>query len=151
LDPLAVIVAVTFWAFLLSGGVLVALSGDRPAQRFLGAILIATLLTGATDLMIAKVIAPFAYLAIDASLLGLAIYFVVMIDRFWPVWFAGFQTITVASELSRLIFSGLSPERYADVGGFWAVPAFLSMVAGVTLDRRISTMVMADLETKRSR
>ena len=130
------IAAIDFWALLLSAGILIVFSGDRPARKFLGAILAATMLTLVVDLSFAGAVAPLAYLAIDGVLLGVAGWYVLKIDAFWPIWFAGFQLITVASEVARLAFSGAIPEMYANVAGFWAIPALLTMAVGVMRDRR---------------
>lgn len=135
MDQSAAVVATAFWVLLLSGGILIALSGNRPAQRFLGAIVLATLLSAATDLILPKSISAYAYLMIDTALLALALIFVIKLDSYWPIWFAGFHSITVGSEISRLIYSGPFPSIYLDVAGFWSIPAFVAMAVGVNLDK----------------
>ena len=131
----AVIGAIAFWLLLLTGGTLVALSGIRPAQVFLVAILTATILTTITDTIILKSVAPYAYFAIDGFLLAFAIYCVITVNSYWPIWFAGFHAITVVCEISRLMLPGSFPELYADLGGFCSVLAFLAMVFGIASDR----------------
>ena len=120
---------------LFSSGVLIALSGNRPAQRFLIAILGATVLSAASDILLPKAITAHAYLAIDAMLLAIALYFVLRTTSYWPIWFAGFHSIAVASEIARLAYSGPMPGIYLDLAGFWSVPALLSMVMGINMDR----------------
>lgn len=138
MDQIATFVATSFWALLLSGGVLITLSGDRPAQRFLGAILAATILTAITDIFLPKTFESYAYLMVDAMLLIIVLYYVMQLENYWPIWFAGFHSIAVASQISRLAHAGPLPSIYVDLAGFWSVPALLAMVIGVYLDGRLS-------------
>ena len=79
------LVAIAFWTLVLSGSAIVALSKDRSAQRFLGAILAATGCTTAADMMIPAALTIYAYLAIDGLLLAVALFYVVRIDNYWPI------------------------------------------------------------------
>lgn len=139
MNPIAVVLVIAFWVLLLSGGALIALSGDRPAQRFLGAIMGATVFTAMADTLLPKVLAAYAYLAIDGTLLAITFFYVFRLQRYWPIWFAGFHSIAVASQISRLAYSVSTPSIYVDLAGFWSIPAFLVLVIGVNLDRRIRT------------
>ena len=132
---MATVVAVAFWALLLSAGILITLSGNRSAQRFLMAVVGATVLTAAAVVFLPSATVAYAFLVVNGVLLGTALYFLLKLDRYWPIWFAGFHSIAVASELSRLAFSGSVSEMYANLAGFWSVPALVAMAWGVSLDR----------------
>lgn len=136
MSEIAAIVAIAFWVLLFSGGALIALSGDRSAQCFLGAILVATILTAATDTIIPKPLAAYVYLAIDSTLLAIAFYYVLTSVRYWPIWFAGFHSIAVAGQITRIIYAGPLPSINVDLAGFWSIPALIVFVIGVQRDRR---------------
>ncbi len=135
MDQIAVVIALAFWLSLLSAGALIALSGSRPAKLFFCAILAATALTTISDMSLTRETLGYAYLAIDSLLLAIAFYFVIKSSSYWPIWFSGFQSITVASELAKITHSGMQVGIYLDVAGFWSIPALISMVVGVNLDR----------------
>lgn len=135
MDKIVAAVAIAFWVLLLAGGALIVMSGNRSAQNFLGAILGATILTAVTDAFIPFYLAWYAYLAIDGTLLAIVLCYVVKSNVYWPIWFAGFHSIAVASQVSQLIFSGKVIGPYVDFAGFWSIPALVAMVWGVSLDR----------------
>lgn len=135
MDQIAVVIALAFWISLLSAGALIALSASRPAQFFFCAILGATALTAISDLRLSQEALWYSYLAIDSSLLAISLYLVMKSSSYWPIWFSGFQSITVASELAKITHSGMEVGIYLDVAGFWSIPALIFMVVGVHLDR----------------
>lgn len=148
MDHIATIVAIAFWFLLLSGGVLIALSGNRPAQRFLGAILGAALFTAVTDMFLPKALAAYAYFVVDGTLLVIAVYYVLQLEDYWPIWFAGFHSIAVAGQIARLAYSGPLPSIYVDLAGFWSVPAVLTMVIGVYMDGRFRQSQLQGRDTQ---
>ena len=135
MDQIAVVIALAFWISLLSAGALIALSASRPAQFFFCAILGATALTAISDLSLSQEALGYAYIAIDSALLAIALLFVMKSRSYWPIWFSGFQSITVASEVAKITHSGMQVGMYLDVAGFWSIPALIFMVVGVNLDR----------------
>lgn len=135
MDQIAVVIALAFWISLLSAGALIALSASRPAQFFFCAILGATALTAISDLSLSQEALGYAYIAIDSALLAIALLFVMKSSSYWPIWFSGFQSITVASEVAKITHSGMQVGMYLDVAGFWSIPALIFMVVGVNLDR----------------
>ena len=56
--------------------------------------------------------------------------------RYWPIWMAAAQSLTVASHLATLVTSGFTQKSYAGLATVWAIPCLLCMVGGVALDRR---------------
>jgi len=56
--------------------------------------------------------------------------------RYWPIWMAAAQTLTVASHLATLVSSNFAQKSYAGVATVWAIPCLLCMVCGIALDRR---------------
>lgn len=56
--------------------------------------------------------------------------------RYWPIWTAGLQLISVATHAAMVIKPAATPHIYRALETFWAVPILLLMVAGITADRR---------------
>ena len=130
------LVAIAFWALLLSSGLLIWINGSRSARQFLGLILLVSLATAAIDIYPNFSSKIYAYLLIDTFLLIAALRYVLKESVFWPVWLAGFQLISVTSHLTRLILPSLVPEMYENLAGFWAAPALVAMAIGTYRDRR---------------
>lgn len=128
------ITAISFWIVFISVGLLVALIGDGQARRFMSAVTGATFFTMAIDLSGNRFFAPALYLLVDASLFAAACYFVWSTPKFWPIWFAAFQLITVASEIGRLLLPGILPIMYTQLAGFLGMPALVAMAIGLFLD-----------------
>jgi len=59
--------------------------------------------------------------------------------RYWPIWMAAAQSLTVASHLATLIAPAFAQKSYAALTTVWAIPCLLSMVGGIALDRRASS------------
>lgn len=57
--------------------------------------------------------------------------------RYWPIWFAGFQLLAVASHFSVVALPDIDRKIYRGLETVWAVPMLVTMVIGITKDRRI--------------
>ena len=72
----------------------------------------------------------------DATLLLITLAIVKSTQSYWPIWFAAFQTITVATGLAQFIYPNLVPGIYIMASGFWSLPAIGAFVVGVLCDKR---------------
>ena len=133
-------IAIAFWVFLLSASLIILASGQRHERYFLAAVVVATALTFVAQSIWGGREAYRIVFAIDIALWLLALIYVAKSARYWPIWFAGFHSITVATELGSMIFPGAMPGLYIDAAGFWALPALGFMAIAVTLDRRSSKL-----------
>jgi hypothetical protein len=130
------LVASVFWSFMIASYVLVLLYGGRAARIFINFVLLAALLTLLAFATLPMAEYGFAVLAIDGVLLGVALYFVARAQSYWPVWFAGFHLIGVATSLARWLLPNDIPQIYENLTGFWAIPALMTMVVVVIRDRK---------------
>jgi hypothetical protein len=128
-------VAALFWILLVAAAVSIALNGDRAARQFMIWIIFATAGTAYVDLYASAADSAYGHLIIDSLLLALALRYVLTQPVYWPIWFAGFQLITVTTELAQLVMPGPLPTMYADLAGFWAAPALVTMAIGTAKDR----------------
>ena len=55
--------------------------------------------------------------------------------RFFPIWMAGFQLISVATHISTLIAPTFTPRIYRAMESVWAIPITVVMVLGIAMDR----------------
>lgn len=129
------LVALLFWVVLVTSFALVIGFGSRSAKVFIVLLGVATVLTDVVQTYARTSTQPLAYFAIDAFVLAIGLLILIRTDAFWPIWFCGFHLISVASQLARLVVPSAIPEMYANVAGFWAVPALVTMAIGVCKDR----------------
>lgn len=130
------LVAIGFWALMVASYVAVLLYGEREARAFIHLVLLAALATLLAFTTLPTTDYGRAILAIDGALLVVALYFVAGVRSFWPIWFAGFHLIGVATSLARWLLPNDIPEIYGNLAGFWAIPALMTMVVVVIRDHR---------------
>jgi hypothetical protein len=56
--------------------------------------------------------------------------------RYWPIWSAGFQLLSVLTHVAVFLDPSSGPKAYRAMETVWALPALLSMVIGAHADRR---------------
>lgn len=127
---------ILFWIFLFSAVTLIAVHGHELGKSAAFAIMAATVTTLTLHLLMGvENSQPLVFLT-DLTLLTFVGFIAVRCDRYWPLWFAGFHSISVATSLANLAFPIVVPEIYIDKSGFWALPALGAAVVGILLDRR---------------
>ena len=129
-------IAAAFWTFLAASLAFVGYSGGAEGRRIALACLTATAVTFYLNSSLGFSEARRWVLAVDGALLLVAMTTAATSSRFWPLWFAGFHTVAVASGISSQLLPGVFPRIYSDAAGFWALPALGTAVLGVARDRR---------------
>jgi len=115
---------------------LIAIRGGLDGRRASLAIIFAVLATFAANWAYGFNAARPAVLLVDIFLLATVTCIGICSKFYWPIWFCGFQAISVASGMAGLIFPTQLPLLYANFSGFWALPALGAAVVGILLDRR---------------
>lgn len=72
---------------------------------------------------------------IDSMLLALALYVAMTTDRFWPIWFAGFQLAAILTRVAAAWATTDTRWLFVILESFWVIPCLLSMVLGLVRDR----------------
>jgi hypothetical protein len=104
--------------------------------RFSGYIVAASMATWIINFNLGfEVAQPFVFI-VDGVLLAVVIHTAIRSSAYWPIWFCGFQAISVATGLASFVSPGRLPLLYTNFAGFWAIPALIAVVIGITLDRR---------------
>lgn len=73
---------------------------------------------------------------VDTILLAVVLVIVAKSKRHWPIWFAGFHAVAVATGFAQLFFPNETPGIYIMMAGFWSLPALIAAAIGVFLDKR---------------
>lgn len=129
-------VKVIFWLYLLAAITIVFLRGNAAAKGFVFQLLVAA---GTTSFLIRAEGwsgSQYLVLLVDVLILISALYLVTTTNNFWPIWFSGFHSITVAADLAQAIFPNQVLGVYINTAGFWSLPATATLVLGVVADWR---------------
>ena len=123
-----------FWLFLIAALAVIVRCGGGAERWFAALLLLATLATAALGLAFGLFRGAEMVAWVDVALLLAAFGCLFRLDKFWPAWFAGFQSITVAAELAKALFPNDVPGLYVVVARFWSLPAIAAVAIGVFLD-----------------
>ena len=63
-------------------------------------------------------------------------FFALTSDRYWPIWFASMQTLTVVTLAIAQTQTGTPHSILLNLAGFWSLPALMMMAWGTILDWR---------------
>jgi hypothetical protein len=77
--------------------------------------------------------------AVDLLTLIAAVSLAVAVDRYWPLWFAGFPLVAVATHLASMVQIAIVPKAYALAQGFWAYPMMAALFIGTWFHAHKST------------
>lgn len=137
-------VALVFWTFLLSAFVLVFWYGGWIERAFAGFLLACTLVTFALNAELGLFETQNVVFAIDVAIFVVVLKILRTSPAYWPVWFAGFHAIIVATGLARLLFPSAVPAIYINAAGFWSLPVLLVLVLGTLADHKLRTAAQVD-------
>jgi hypothetical protein len=73
---------------------------------------------------------------LDWTILLVVWYLALTSDRYWPIWFAAMQTLTVIIQVIAQTQEGMSRSVLLNLAGFWSLPALIAMTWGTILDWR---------------
>lgn len=136
-------VALIFWAFLLSAFVLVFWYGGSTERAFSGFLLACTIVTFALNAGLGIFEMQNVVFAVDVAIFAFVLQIMRTSPAYWPVWFAGFHSIVVATGLARLLFPSTVPANYVDAAGFWSLPVLLVLVLGTLADHKTRTLAQS--------
>jgi hypothetical protein len=126
----------SFWPFMIAALSLIAIYGQKTERHFVVAIICAVAATFAANYWLGFSEAQPVVTTIDCALLIYAVALALKVPVHWPLWFAGFHAISVASGLANILTPQGVADIYIDKSGYWSIPALGAAVIGVLLDRR---------------
>lgn len=68
--------------------------------------------------------------AIDVVMLACLMVLALRVDRFWPLWAAGFHLIGVSTHAAVLANANTAPIAYAHALGIWGYAVLIALAAG---------------------
>jgi hypothetical protein len=131
-------IAIAFWFFLASALVALWFWGELEGRSIAVMCLIASSATFVANYRLGLLPAIPVVLVVDILLLMGAVYIALVTSRYWPLWFAGFHSISVACQLAEVSVKSDLDWLYGNKAGFWAVPALGAAVIGICIDKRAS-------------
>lgn len=130
------ITAVLFWIFLLCCAAIFVIYGQTIERVFIALVFAASCITfigyqysGMGNLSAVVIVS-------DILLLVGCLVILAISDRYWPIWFAGFHSNTIATHAAALLFPDMVPSLFLNLAGAWALPALGTSAYGVVLDYR---------------
>lgn len=124
----------SFWLFLGCAVLLVTIKGGVVERLFSVVIIGSVVVTYLVNDNFGWVQAHSIVLVVDAVLLLTSLALVSQSQRYWPIWFAAFQSIAVATSVAFFIFPNHIPSLYINAQGFWFFPAMISITIGIMMD-----------------
>ena len=125
-----------FWIFFVSTLTIIFFRGGSNEKWFSTAIFANVTYTYFVNKTLGWVNAHPFVLVIDIMLLVFLLALMSKSRRYWPIWFAAFHSIAVATSAAFFIFPNDIPSLYINAQGFWFLPALMSMTVGVIMDSR---------------
>jgi len=126
-----------YWTFLLLSCGYSAILGGVDGRRIAVIYVVGSLLTiPAQRTMVVWLHLQTAVALVDTAALICLFAVAVLSRRWWPIWIAGFQLNTVATHAAAIFAPSFAPRIYFAMESFWALPALIFLVVGVTKDRR---------------
>lgn len=125
---------VLFWLYLSCALSVVIMRGDKVAKLFSLQLIVAAATTSFFIRSNGWLDSLQLVLIVDTMLLLSSLYLIGVRNKYWPIWFAAFQGISVATELALLLFPNQTPALYINQAELWSFPAIASVAIGVILD-----------------
>lgn len=132
-------VAIVYSTFLLCSCLLILRYGRALERVFLTLLAAFSIATLGLSAKVGLLEAQDLLFAIDVAILIVILAIMHRSSAYWPVWFAGFHTIIVATGVAHLILPSAIPNDYINVASFWSLPSLLVLALGTLADHRRRT------------
>lgn len=128
--------AASFWFLCLLTSGFAAIFGGRDGQRFAVLFLGSVVLTIAAQLAGSWHGTQYWLMAVDGLFfLGLA-WLMLRSQRYWPIWAAASQFMSVLTHVVTLLLQTFSDRIYEGLSTVWVIPLMLFTIIGIELDRK---------------
>lgn len=130
-------IALIFWILALAVCLHAVIMGGRfgrwGAGLYMGAVFLSALVTmpGTTWRQ-----TNLPLLAVDCLYLISLYVLAIKSRRYWPIWSAGFQLLSVLTSIATIFDPTTPPQLYRAIETCWSIPIFTTMTIGIILDRR---------------
>ncbi|MDI1296431.1 MAG: hypothetical protein PSY12_11190, partial [bacterium] len=78
----------------------------------------------------------FWLMLVDLGTCAALMWLMLRSDRYWPIWVAGCQLMTVLTHIVTFLRPDFTDLIYAGLSTVWIIPLFLFAIIGIELDRK---------------
>lgn len=126
----------SFWLLTLLGCIFAIFYGGRDGRWFVSFFLGCVLLTIPAQMAGSWHVTQLWLMLVDTLLLGCLVWLMLRSDRYWPIWAAASQLLTVLTHVVTMMLPGFSERIYAGLSTVWVIPLLLFAIIGIELDRK---------------
>lgn len=137
-QPEMQMLAAFFWLLTLMTCVFAVCFGGRDGRWFTMIFIGSVLLTIPAQLAGTWHQTQFWLAIVDLMLLAGLIWLMLESSRYWPIWVAACQLMTVLTHIVTLLLGNFSDRIYAGLSTVWVIPLMLFTIIGIELDRKAS-------------
>ncbi|MEC3912326.1 hypothetical protein U5A82_18155 [Sphingobium sp. CR2-8] len=128
--------AAFFWLLTLLGCLFAGLFGGRDGRWFVLFFLGCVVLTIPAQLAGSWHATQLWLMLVDSTLLGCLVWLMLRSTRYWPIWAAASQLLTVLTHVATMVMLQFSDRIYAGLSTVWVIPLLLFTIIGIELDRK---------------
>lgn len=128
--------AASFWLMMIMTCAFAFCFGGRDGRWLAIISVTATLLTMPAQLAGSWHATQIWLTIVDAATFAALLWLMIDSDRYWPVWAAACQLMTVLTHGATLLIGSFSDRIYEGLSTVWVIPLMLFTIIGIELDRK---------------
>tara|TARA_B000000460_G_C21475910_1_gene374726 strand:- start:423 stop:842 length:420 start_codon:yes stop_codon:yes gene_type:complete len=128
--------AASFWLLMLMTCVFALCFGGRDGRLLAAISVVAALLSIPAQLAGSWSATQLWLMAVDFGTFIALLWLMLQSQRYWPVWVAACQLMTVLTHVVTLIMPDFIDRIYAGLSTVWVIPLLLFTIIGIELDRK---------------
>ncbi len=129
--------AAFFWLLMLMTCVFAICFGGRDGRMVVVISITAALLSIPAQLSGSWHVTQFWLLLVDLGTFAALLWLMLVSDRYWPIWVAACQLMTVLTHVVTLLRPDFADLIYAGLSTIWVIPLLLFTIIGIELDRKV--------------
>jgi len=128
--------AAFFWLLMIMTCVFALCFGGRDGRLVVMISITAALLSIPAQLAGSWHATQYWLMVVDFGAFIALLWLMLQSDRYWPIWVAACQLMTVLTHVVTLLRPDFSDMIYAGLSTVWVIPLMLFTVIGIELDRK---------------
>lgn len=128
--------AAFFWLLMLMTCAFAVCFGGREGRLLVLICVTAALLSIPAQLVESWHVTRIWLMLVDVGTFGALLWLMLQSQRYWPIWAAACQLMTVLTHIVTFIFPDFPAMIYAGLSTVWVIPLMLFTIIGIELDRK---------------
>ncbi|PHQ62684.1 MAG: hypothetical protein COC10_10205 [Sphingobium sp.] len=128
--------AAFFWLLMLMTCVFAICFGGRDGRLLVLISVMASMLSIPAQLAGSWHATQFWLMIVDLGTFAALMWLMLRSDRYWPIWVAACQLMTVLTHVMTLLRPDFTDRIYAGLSTVWVIPLLLFTIVGIELDRK---------------